>query len=93
MTRLIERAWVPMVTVIVLAVRAFTISRFQGIFGPHWSVPAFGTADLIVQFKPDGVICEVYGQVGSVAAGASRCWSQLARGAGGRRVTERKVFR
>jgi hypothetical protein len=93
MTRLIERAWVPMVTVIVLAVRAFTISRFQGVFGPHWPVPAFGIADLIVQFKRDGVICEVYGPAGRVAAGVLRCWSQIARNASDRRATERKVVR
>ena len=84
MTRLIERAWVPMVTVIVLAVRAFTISRFQGVFGPHWSVPAFGTADLIVQFKPKGMICEVYGPVGRVVGAAF--WSHRASDAGDRRA-------
>jgi hypothetical protein len=86
MTRLVGPAWV---TVIVLAVRAFTVFRFQGVFGSHWSVPAFGAADLIVQFKPDDVICEVYGPVGRVAAGALRCWSQLTRDAGDRRVTDR----
>ena len=32
MTRLFGRSWV---TVIVLAVRAFTVLRFQGVFGPH----------------------------------------------------------
>jgi hypothetical protein len=93
MTRLIGRAWIPITTVIVLAVRAFAVWRFQGCLGPHWSVPAFGSADLIVQFKPNGVICEVYGPAGRVAAGAFRCWSQLARDAGDRRVTERKMFR
>jgi Mycobacterium membrane protein len=82
MTRLIGRAWVPIVMVIGVAVRAFTVSRFQGVFGSHWSVPAFGTADLIVQFKPKGVICVVYGPAGRVAAGALRWWSQRASDAG-----------
>ena len=93
MTTLIGRAWVPIVMAIALAVRAFTVFRFQGVFGSHWSVPDSDTADLIVQFKPKGAICEVYGPAGRVAAGALRCWSQLARDAGDRRVTERKVFR
>jgi hypothetical protein len=90
MTRLIERAWVPMV---VVAVGAFGVSRRRGVFGSYVSVPDSRTADLIVQFKPKGVICVVYGPVGRVAAGALRCWSHLASDAGDRRVTERKVFR
>jgi hypothetical protein len=93
MTRLIRRARVPILTVIVLAVRTFAVWRLQDCFGPHWSVPAFGPADLIVQFKPNGLICEVYGPAGRVTAGALRCWSQLARDASDRRATERKVFR
>jgi hypothetical protein len=80
MTKLIGRAWIPMVMVIVLAIRAFTVSRLRGDFGSYVSAPDSGTADLIVQFKPEGMICEV-------------CWSQPARDAGDRRVTERKVFR
>ena len=87
MTRLFGRTWVR--SVIVLAVRAFTVSRFQGVLGPHWSVPAFGAADLIVQFKPDGLICEVYGPVGRVAAGALRLLVTANKGAGDRRVTDR----
>ena len=90
MTRLIGRGWVPMVEV---AVGAFAVSRLRGIFGSYVSAPDSGTADLIVQFKPEGMICEVYGPAGRVAAGALRCWSQPARDADDRRVTERKVFR
>jgi hypothetical protein len=89
MTRLIGRARVPMVMAIVLAARAFTVSRLQGVFGSHWSVPDSGTADLIIQFKPDGVICEVHGPADRVAAGALRRWSQPTRDAGDRRVTDR----
>jgi hypothetical protein len=82
-----------MVMVIVLAIRAFTVSRLRGAFGSYVSVPDSGTADLIIQFEPTRMICEVYGPVGRVAAGALRCWSQPARDAGDMRVTERKVFR
>ena len=95
MTRLIARAWVPMVMVVVVAVRSFTVSRLRGVFGSYVSFPDSGTADLIIQFEPTRVICEVYGPVGRVAAGALRCWSQLTRDAGNRRVSDqwRKVFR
>jgi MmpS family membrane protein len=82
MTRLIGPAWVPIVMVIVVAVGAFSVSRLRRVFGSYWSVPACGTADLIVQFKPDGVICEVHGPAGRVAAGALRRWSQLESDAG-----------
>ena len=78
-----------MVMVIVLAVKAFPVAGHQRVFGPHTSVPASGTADLIIQFKPEGVIYEVYGPVGRMAAGALRCWSQLASSATDWRVTDR----
>jgi Mycobacterium membrane protein len=67
MTKLIGRAWIPMVMVIVLAIRAFTVSRLRGDFGSYVSAPDSGAADLIVQFKPEGMICEVYGPAGRVA--------------------------
>ena len=93
MTRLIGRAWVPMVMVVVVAVGAFTVSRLRGVFGSYVSVPDSGTAHLIMQFEPKRVVCEVYGPAGRVAAGALRCWSHLTRSAGDGPVTERKVFR
>jgi len=93
MTTLIGRPWVPMAMAVVVAVGASTVSRLRGAFGSYVSVPDSGTADLIVQFKPEGMICEVYGPAGRVAAGALRCWSEPAKDAGDMRVTERKVFR
>jgi hypothetical protein len=86
MASLIGRAWVPMV---VVAVGAFTVSRLRGIFGSYVSVRDSGTADLIIQVEPKRMICEVYSPAGRVAAGALRCWSQLTRYAGDRRVTDR----
>jgi hypothetical protein len=86
MTRLIGRAWVPMVVVVV---GAFAVSRLRAVFGSYVSFPDSGTADLIIQFEPHRVICEVYGPAGRVAAGALRCWSQASRDAGDRRVTDR----
>jgi hypothetical protein len=81
MTRLVGRACVPM---LVVAVGAFTVSRLRGVFGSYVSVPDSGTADLIIQFEPKRVICDVYGPAGRVAAGALRCWSRPARDVGAR---------
>ena len=64
MTRVTGRAWVPMVGV---AVGAYTVSRLRGVFGSYVPVPDSGTADLIIQFEPTRVICEVYGPAGRVA--------------------------
>jgi hypothetical protein len=48
MTRLVTRAWVPLVMVIVVALAAFTVSRPHGIFGSHMYAPDAGNADAIV---------------------------------------------
>jgi Mycobacterium membrane protein len=74
---------------VVVTVVAFTVSRLRGVFGSYVSVPESGTADLIIQFEPKRVICEVYGPAGRVAAGALRYWSQPTRDVGDRRVTDR----
>ena len=86
MTRLIGRVWVPMV---VVAGAAFTVSRLRGVFGSYVSVPDSGTADLIIRFEPQRVICEGVGPAGRVAARALRRRSEPSRDAGDRRVTER----
>jgi hypothetical protein len=90
MTRLIGRAWVPMV---VVAVGAFAVSQLRGVSRSYMSVLDFGTADLIIRFEPKRVICEIYGAAGRAPARALRCWSQPTRDARDRRVTHRKVFR
>jgi hypothetical protein len=54
---------------VVVAVGAFTVWRLRGVFGSYVSVPDSGTADLIIQFEPKRVICEVYGPAGRVAPG------------------------
>jgi hypothetical protein len=92
MARLIGRAWVPMV---VVAVGIFTVSRLRGVFGSYVSVRDSGTADLIIQFEPKRVICEVYGPAAGwlpelCAAGHSQ---RETSGAGASPIGYRKVFR
>jgi hypothetical protein len=67
MIRLVTRAWIPMVMVVVVAVGAFTVSRLHGVFGSHMYVPDAGNADAIVQFNPKRVLYEVFGPAGTVA--------------------------
>ena len=52
MIRLVKRAGVPLVMVIVLALTAFTVWRLHGIFGSNMYRPDVGNADAIVQFNP-----------------------------------------
>jgi hypothetical protein len=74
MSRLVKHEQVSAVLMVVVAVGAFTVSRLRGVFGSYVSVSDSGTADLIIQFKPEGLVCEIYGPVGRVAAGTLRCW-------------------
>jgi Mycobacterium membrane protein len=67
MSRLIGRAWVPMVMVVVVAVGAFTVSRLHGVFGSDLYHPDTASADAIVQFNPKRVLYEIYGPAGTVA--------------------------
>ena len=67
MTRLIGRAWVPMVMVVVVAIGAFTVSRLHRVFGSDPYVPDSGNADAIVQFNPKRVLYEIFGPAGTVA--------------------------
>jgi hypothetical protein len=67
MIRLVKRAWIPMVMVVVVAVGAFTVSRLHGVFGSHRYVPDAGNADAIVQFNPKRVLYEVFGPAETVA--------------------------
>jgi hypothetical protein len=67
MTRLVKRAWVPMVMVVVVAFGAFSVVRLHGLFGSDPRVSDAGNADAIVQFNPKHVVYEVFGPAGSVA--------------------------
>src|ERR1700757_4502739 len=67
MTRLIKRAWIPLVMVIVVAVGVFTVSRLHRIFGSNMYRPDAGNADAIVQFNPKRVLYEIFGPAGTVA--------------------------
>jgi len=67
MTRLLGRAWVPLVMVVVVALGAFAVDRLHGIFGSDMYKPDPGNADGIVQFNPKHVLYQIYGPAGTVA--------------------------
>src|ERR1700752_176419 len=67
MTRLVKRAWIPLVMVIVVAVGVFPVSRLHGIFGSNMYRPDTGNAGAIVQFNPKRVLYEIFGPAGTVA--------------------------
>ncbi|MGO8938162.1 MAG: MmpS family transport accessory protein [Mycobacterium sp.] len=67
-TSLVRRGWIPLVTVLVVAVTGFAIYRLHGIFGSHYNPSAnSGLANEIVPFNPKQVVLEVFGAPGAVA--------------------------
>ncbi len=66
-TRLLKRAWIPLVLVVVLAVSALIVSRIHRIFGSEDLNANAGAGIKIVQFNPKVVLYEVYGSPGSTA--------------------------
>jgi hypothetical protein len=67
MTGLVERAWVPLVMVVVVAIASFTVARLHGVFGSDMYKPDNGNADAIIQFNPKHVLFEIFGAPGTVA--------------------------
>lgn len=65
---LVRRGWMLLLTVVVVAVAAFSIYRLQGIFGSqdHASTDS-GISKEIIPFNPKEVVLEVFGAPGSVA--------------------------
>jgi hypothetical protein len=66
--RLVRRRWTVVVTVVVVAIVAFTVYRLHGIFGSDDAVsrPAADTLEN-TGFNPKRVLFEVFGPPGSVA--------------------------
>ncbi len=67
--RALQRGWIPLVLVAVLALSGFTVSRMHGIFGSHQSAGAGGGGvDKIVPFNPKRVLYEVFGPSGTAGS-------------------------
>ncbi|MDM4141855.1 MULTISPECIES: MmpS family transport accessory protein [Mycobacterium] len=67
LTRVLKRAWIPLVLVVVLATSALIVSRLHKIFGSEDLNANAGKGIEIVQFNPKVVVYEISGAPGTTA--------------------------
>jgi hypothetical protein len=67
-TRLVKRAWIPLLLVVVLSISALIVSRIHKLFGSEDLNANAGAAIKIVQFNPKVVVYTVDGPPGSIAS-------------------------
>lgn len=65
--RLLRRAWIPLVLVVVFAVSGLVVSRLHRVFGSQDFNAQAGQGIEIVQFNPKDVTYEVFGPPGTTA--------------------------
>lgn len=66
--KLLRKAWLPIVILIVVAVAAFGVFRLHGVFGKTETTrPGSGLANDTKPFNPKTVVYEIYGPPGTVA--------------------------
>jgi Mycobacterium membrane protein len=68
MTRLVKRAWIPLVLTAVLAASGYIVDRLHGIFGSRDPNAGSGAGVEIVQFNPKVVRYDVFGPAGTTAS-------------------------
>lgn len=66
-TRLVKKAWIPLVLVVVLAVSALAVSRLHKVFGSQDLNANAGAGIEIVQFNPKVVKYDIFGSPGATA--------------------------
>lgn len=66
-TRVLKRAWIPLLLVVVLAVSALIVSRLHKIFGSQDLNANAGKGIEIVQFNPKVVVYDITGPPGATA--------------------------
>ncbi|OBF55256.1 hypothetical protein A5756_13385 [Mycobacterium sp. 852002-53434_SCH5985345] len=67
MTRVLKRAWIPLLLVVVLALSALIVSRLHKIFGSQDLNANSGKGIEIVQFNPKVVVYDITGPPGATA--------------------------
>jgi Mycobacterium membrane protein len=68
MTRLVKRAWVPLVLTVVLAASGFIVDKLHGIFGSRDPSAGSDPGVEIVQFNPKVVRYDVFGPAATTAS-------------------------
>lgn len=66
-TRVLKRAWIPLLLVVVLAISALIVSRLHKIFGSQDLNANAGKGIEIVQFNPKVVVYDITGPPGATA--------------------------
>jgi hypothetical protein len=66
-TRVVKRAWIPLVLIVVLSVSALGVTRLHKIFGSQDLNAGAGGGIEIVQFNPKIVLYEITGPPGTTA--------------------------
>lgn len=68
LVRLLKKAWMPLVILVVAAAAAFTVERLHGVFGKTETTrPGSGLANDPEPFDPKTVVYEIFGPPGAVA--------------------------
>jgi hypothetical protein len=62
--RLLSRFWLPVLTLIVVAVAGSAINGFHGIFGSQDITKSSGNKFVIAQFNPKNIKYEIFGDFG-----------------------------
>jgi hypothetical protein len=66
--RLLRKAWMPLVILVVVAVAAFAVDRLHGVFGKsEITRPGSGLANDPAPFNPKTVVYEIMGPPGAIA--------------------------
>ncbi|MGD9619057.1 MAG: MmpS family transport accessory protein [Mycolicibacterium sp.] len=68
MIRVLKRAWIPLVLVVVLTVAALIVVHLRGIFGSQDLNADAGAGIQIVEFNPKILTYEVFGPAGTTAS-------------------------
>ena len=66
-TRVVKRAWIPLVLIVVLSISALGVTRLHKIFGSQDLNAGAGAGIEIVQFNPKVVLYEISGPPGTTA--------------------------
>ena len=67
LTRVVKRAWIPLVLIVVLSISALGVTRLHKIFGSQDLNAGAGAGIEIVQFNPKIVLYQITGPPGTTA--------------------------
>ena len=66
MFRILKKAWIPLLLVVVVAVGVYAVVRIRDTLGAHAATAAVGNGDNTTPFNPKHITYEITGSGGSV---------------------------